>query len=125
MRERRGALIVDIVLETMSIVQSSGYRQLPYSRTLALFRNLRNHRWEGYSPNAFLNDCRGFRWFFPNSTTALLGVRSLATRVEELMNWWHSCQQQQQQQQSSQSITLVVEEKARDRSQEEGKKEGC
>ena len=98
----------------------------PKPGTVAVFRNLRNHKWEGYSLNAFLNDCRGFRWFFPNSTTALLGVSSLATRVEELINWWHGRQQQQQQQQqSSQSIALVLEEKARDQSQGEGKKKVC
>ena len=91
----------------------------PKPGTVAVFRNLRNHRWEGYSLNAFLNDCRGFRWFFPNSTTALLGISSLATRVGELTNWWHDRQQQQ----PDQSTVLAVEDKTSDQSQEEGKKE--
>ncbi|KZF21189.1 hypothetical protein L228DRAFT_262236 [Xylona heveae TC161] len=37
----------------------------PAVGTVALFRHLRNHKWEGASLNAYKSDCEGKSWFVP------------------------------------------------------------
>lgn len=54
----------------------------PAVGTIALFRNVRNHKWNGYSLNAYEKDCAGFDWFIPNPDW----VDEIRVRV--LRNWW-------------------------------------
>ncbi len=65
---------------------------MPQLGTVALFRNLRNHKWEGYSLNAYEKDCMGWRWFVEDPDMEMkegrVGVGLDGGRVEELRSWW-------------------------------------
>jgi len=54
----------------------------PAVGTVALFRNLRMHEWDGGSLNAYEKYCAGYEWFVPNP----VGVEGCD--VEALREWW-------------------------------------
>lgn len=54
----------------------------PAVGTVALFRNLRMHEWDGGSLNAYEKYCAGYEWFVPNP----VGVEGC--EVEGLREWW-------------------------------------
>ncbi|KAI9785402.1 MAG: hypothetical protein M1816_000417 [Peltula sp. TS41687] len=54
----------------------------PTVGTVALFRNVRNHRWDGYSLNAYEKDCKGYDWFIPNPDWVHESL------VNHLREWW-------------------------------------
>lgn len=54
----------------------------PVVGTVALFRNLRMHEWDGGSLNAYEKDCKGYEWFVPNP----VGVEGCD--VQGLRGWW-------------------------------------
>jgi hypothetical protein len=55
----------------------------PEVGTVALFRNLRNHKFDGGSLNAYQEDCKVWKWFLPDPT-GHLGPEE----VERLKEWW-------------------------------------
>ncbi|KAI9881640.1 MAG: hypothetical protein M1830_000205 [Pleopsidium flavum] len=54
----------------------------PAVGTIALFRNLRTHEWDGGSLNAYEKDCAGSDWFIPNP----IGIDGCD--VEAMHEWW-------------------------------------
>ena len=58
----------------------------PAVGTVALFRSVRTHRFDGYSLNAYAKDCAGYDWFIPNPEWICeASVRKLRQRWTELL----------------------------------------
>ncbi|KAK2737901.1 hypothetical protein FQN57_007352 [Myotisia sp. PD_48] len=56
----------------------------PPEGSIALFRGLRTHEWDGISLNAYENDCKGKDWFISDpKVLTRLGVNLFAVK-----NWW-------------------------------------
>jgi hypothetical protein len=55
----------------------------PAVGTICLIRNVRNHRFNGQSLNAYPEDCEGWDWFIPNPEWAVP-----AEKIEWLRSWW-------------------------------------
>ncbi len=61
----------------------------PAVGTIALFRNLRTHEWDGGSLNAYEKDCKSFDWFIPNP----VGIDGCD--VEAMREWWGERQEKE------------------------------
>ncbi len=61
----------------------------PAVGTVALFRNLRTHEWDGGSLDAYQKDCEGFEWFIPNP----VGVEGCDVRA---MREWYEMRQEEE-----------------------------
>ena len=59
----------------------------PAVGTIALFRNLRTHEWDGGSLNAYEKDCKGYDWFVP------FPVGVSGCDVEGMTKWWDEKQE--------------------------------
>ncbi|KAI9769995.1 MAG: hypothetical protein M1840_003706 [Geoglossum simile] len=55
----------------------------PAVGTICLIRNVRNHRFNGQSLNAYPEDCEGWDWFIPNPDWAVP-----AEKIGWLRSWW-------------------------------------
>ena len=58
----------------------------PSIGTVVLFRNLKTHKWDGYSLNAYTQDCTGWDWFLPNPFW--FKACGSGTRAQHLRTWW-------------------------------------
>lgn len=59
--------------------------------TVALFRSVKTHRFDGYSLNAYAKDCAGYDWFIPNPDWICEGtVRRLHERWSDLRQIWRA-----------------------------------
>lgn len=54
----------------------------PAVGTVALFRSVKNHRFDGYSLNAYAEDCSGYDWFITNPDWVD------PRRTKEVREWW-------------------------------------
>ncbi len=64
---------------------------LPEVGTVAVFRGVRNHRWDGGSLNAYPGDCEGFKWFLPVGGAGegmAMGMGVEGGKVVALREWW-------------------------------------
>ncbi|KAI9820386.1 MAG: hypothetical protein M1827_006010 [Pycnora praestabilis] len=71
----------------------------PEVGTVALFRNVKNHRWEGLSLNAYSQDCEGVEWFVPEPRV-LLGED-----VDGLREWWERRKREEKEKQENEEKT--------------------
>ncbi|KAI9770202.1 MAG: hypothetical protein M1835_006593 [Candelina submexicana] len=60
---------------------------VPDVGTVAVFRSVKNHRWDGGSLNAYPGDCEGFKWFLPLGADGG-GEGVDAVKVKALRDWW-------------------------------------
>lgn len=63
-------------------VDAAGFN--PARGTVALFRTLRTHEWEGTSLNAYEIDCKGKEWFVTDSRKLM----AFGADVDGLRRWW-------------------------------------
>ncbi|KAH0543714.1 hypothetical protein FGG08_002030 [Glutinoglossum americanum] len=55
----------------------------PAIGTICLIRNVRNHRYDGQSLNAYPEDCEGYDWFIPNPELMVS-----EDKIKWLRGWW-------------------------------------
>ncbi|KAI9721031.1 MAG: hypothetical protein M1812_002511 [Candelaria pacifica] len=60
----------------------------PQIGTVAIFRSVRNHRFDGGSLNAYPGDCEGFKWFLPIDRDGRVGEGIDEGKVRALREWW-------------------------------------
>ncbi|KAI9836053.1 MAG: hypothetical protein M1819_001664 [Sarea resinae] len=78
----------------------------PEPGTVALFRGLRNHRFEGCSLNAYRGDCEGRAWYVPfpeiETKSVMAGivadeeVEEMGEKVQRLRRLWHEMLEKRQ-----------------------------
>ncbi|MCJ1334894.1 hypothetical protein MMC09_000159 [Bachmanniomyces sp. S44760] len=68
---------------------------MPEVGTVALFRNVTTHEWDGGSLNAYPKDCEGREWFLPDP------VRAKECDFERVARWWRERQDQGQVEQAN------------------------
>ncbi|KAI9887651.1 MAG: hypothetical protein M1823_000515 [Watsoniomyces obsoletus] len=97
----------------------------PEIGTVALWRNLRNHKWEGYSLNAYDKDCNGWKWFVMGEDLEKEGekVGLEKRRVEELRKWWEKRCEMEREEKEKEKDGVKEEVGKNGEQEEEGGKE--